>query len=238
MLGLTLDQYVYLLRGTGWTLVLSAIGFVLGAMVGFPLALARISRNRLVSRLAATLIQIKQGIPLPVLMFLVYFGLGLGGFEVPALVAAGFALSIYAGAYLGEIWRGCIAAVPREQWEAAECLALTKSQRLFYVILPQSVRLAIPPTVGFLVQIVKDTSNAVVIGFFDLTYSAKVLNNSTFKPFFIFTLVALIYFAMCYPLTLIAGAAEARLANRRAGPLRRKGLLRFWMGSAIHDGAR
>ncbi|OXC76781.1 polar amino acid ABC transporter, inner membrane subunit [Caballeronia sordidicola] len=186
-------------------------------MVGLPLALARVSGNCYISRTAGLIIQIKQGVPLPVVMFLAYFGLSLGGLEVPALVAAGVALSLYAGAYLGEIWRGCIEAVPKAQWEAAECLALSNSQRLIFVILPQSIRMAIPPTVGFLVQIVKDTSNAVVIGFFDLTYSAKVLNNATFKPFLIFTLAALTYFIMCYPLTLVAGYAERVLSKSGEG---------------------
>ncbi|ARJ68678.1 amino acid ABC transporter permease [Paracoccus contaminans] len=214
ILGLTPDQLLYILRGAGWTLVLSTLGFAGGVAIGLPLALARTSSSRLLRIPAAIWVQIMQGIPLPVLMFVSYFGMSIGGFDVPALVAAGVAMTLYASAYLGEIWRGCIEAVPRTQWEAAECLALTRTQRLVSVILPQALRIAVPPTVGFLVQIVKNTSYSVVIGFFDLTYSAKVINNSTFKPFTVFTIAALLYFAICFPLSLCARRLERRL--RRA----------------------
>ncbi|OYZ88998.1 MAG: amino acid ABC transporter permease, partial [Xanthobacter sp. 17-67-6] len=91
------------------------------------------------------------------------------------------------------------------------CLALTSTQRFVFVILPQALRIAVPPTVGFLVQIVKNTSYSVVINFFDLTYSAKVINNSTFRPFTVFTIAALIYFAICFPMSLLASRFERRL---------------------------
>jgi polar amino acid transport system permease protein len=92
----------------------------------------------------------------------------------------------------------------------AECLALSPVKTAMHVILPQAARLAVPPTVGFLVQIVKNSSYAVVIGFFDLTYSARVVNNSTFEPFIIFTIAAIIYFAMCYPLSRLAARLERK----------------------------
>ena len=110
-------------------------------------------------------------------------------------------MTIYVSAYLGEIWRGCVEAVPRTQWEAAECLALTRWQRLRLVILPQALRIATPPTVGFLVQIVKNTSLASVVGFVELTRAGQVINNSMFEPFLVFMLIAALYFALCYPLS-------------------------------------
>ena len=213
ILGLTPDQLLYILRGAGWTLVLSTLGFAGGVAIGLPLALARTSSSRVLRMPASIWVQIVQGIPLPVLMFVSYFGMSIGGFDVPALVAAGVAMTLYASAYLGEIWRGCIEAVPRTQWEAAECLALTRTQRLVSVILPQALSIAVPPTVGFLVQIVKNTSYSVVIGFFDLTYSAKVINNSTFKPFTVFTIAALLYFAICFPLSLCARCCDPRCSS-------------------------
>lgn len=214
MLGLTLPQIAYLFQGAGWTIVLSLMGFVGGTLLGLPIALARSSRSAGLRLASSLLVQVIQGIPLPVIMFVVYFGISIGGFDVPALVAAGLAMTLYSGAFLGEIWKGCIQAVPRTQWEAAECLALTSTQRFIHVILPQALRIAIPPTVGFMVQIVKNTSYAVVINVFDLTYSAKVINNSTFMPFTVFTLAALIYFAICFPLSLLARRYERRL-NRQ-----------------------
>ncbi|WP_029074735.1 amino acid ABC transporter permease [Kaistia adipata] len=213
MFGLTIEQLAFIFRGAGWTIVLSLLGFVGGTLLGLPVALARASHNRGLNWLSGAFVQLIQGIPLPVIMFVVYFGISIGGYDVPALVAAGIAMTLYSSAYLGEIWRGCIQAVPKTQWEAGECLALTNTQRFVYVILPQALRIAVPPTVGFLVQIVKNTSYAVVIGFFDLTYSAKVINNSTFMPFTVFTIAALIYFAICFPMSALARRFERRLTR-------------------------
>jgi len=212
--GISFDQLAFIVRGAGWTLVLSLMGFVGGALAGLPLALVLSRGCRVVRGCAQLWVQLIQGIPLPVVMFLCYFGISIAGFDLPALVAAGLAMTLYASAYLGEIWKGCIEAVPRTQWEAAQSLALRPLQRAVYVILPQAVRIAIAPTVGFLVQIVKNSSYAVVIGFFDLTYSARVINNSTFEPFVVFTIAAALYFAMCWPLSLLALRLEKRLARR------------------------
>ena len=213
MFGLTIEQIAFIFRGAGWTIVLSLLGFVGGTILGLPVALARASRRRSLRTVSGLFVQLVQGIPLPVIMFVVYFGISIGGYDVPALVAAGIAMTLYSSAYLGEIWRGCIQAVPKTQWEAGECLALTNTQRFVFVILPQALRIAVPPTVGFLVQIVKNTSYAVVIGFFDLTYSAKVINNSTFMPFTVFTIAALIYFAICFPMSVLARRFERRLSR-------------------------
>lgn len=211
MFGISIDQLLFIFKGAGWTLVLSAMGFIGGGIVGVPLALARARGGRLLNVLAGAYVQLMQGVPLPVVMFVVYFGISIAGFDLPVLVAAGIAMTVYSSAYLGEIWKGCIQAVPRTQWEAAECLALRPLQRVAYVILPQAVRIAIAPTVGFLVQIVKNSSYAVVIGFFDLTYSSRVVNNSTFKPFVVFSIAAVIYFAICYPLSSLSYRLEKRL---------------------------
>lgn len=209
--GISYNQWLFVLTGAGWTLVLSALGFVGGAAVGLPIAIARSSRKRAFRVLSGLYVKLIQGIPLPVVMFIVYFGISIAGYDLPSLIAAGIAMTLYSSAFLGEIWRGCIEAIPQTQWEASECLALNRIQTLSNVILPQAFRIAIPPTVGFLVQIVKNSSYAVVIGFFDLTYSARVINNSTFKPFVVFTVAALIYFAMCYPLSLLSYRLERKL---------------------------
>ncbi len=214
MFGISIDQLFFIFKGAGWTLVLSAMGFVGGAVIGIPLALARARGGTVLRSLTGAYVQLVQGVPLPVIMFVVYFGISISGYDLPALVAAGLAMTAYSSAYLGEIWKGCIQAVPRTQWEAAECIGLRPIQRVAYVILPQAVRIAIAPTVGFLVQIIKNSSYAVVIGFFDLTYSARVVNNSTFKPFLVFTIAAVIYFAICYPLSSLSYRLERRLKRQ------------------------
>ena len=200
----------FLLQGAGWTLLLSLIAFAGGGLVGFVVALCRISPIKAVRWASLGYVQLVQGTPLLILMFLAYFGLSILGFTLPAIVAAGISMTIYVSAYIGEIWRGCIQAVPRTQWEAAECLALSKVQRMALVVLPQALRIATPPTVGFMVQIVKNTSLASVIGFVELARAGQIVNNSTFEPFAIFTAVAAIYFVLCYPLSVAARTLERR----------------------------
>ena len=206
----------YLIAAAQWTVLLSLLAFAGGALVGLPVALMRVSPNRALRAAAGGYIQLVQGTPLLILLFLTYFGLGILGYKLAPLVAAGLALTLYAAAFLGEIWRGCIEAVPRTQWEASDCLGLDRFQQYAYVILPQAVRMAIPPTVGFMVQIVKNTSLASVVGFVELTRAGQIVNNSTFEPFIIFCTVAAIYFAMCYPLSLASRFLERRANAGRA----------------------
>lgn len=205
------NHLVFLLQGAGWTLVLSLIAFVGGGLVGFVVALCRISPLRPLRWLSTAYVQLVQGTPLLILMFLAYFGLSIAGLSLPALVAAGLSMTIYVSAYIGEIWRGCIQAVPRTQWEAAECLALSKVQRMGLVVLPQALRIATPPTVGFMVQIVKNTSLASVVGFVELARAGQVVNNSLFEPFLVYMLVAGLYFCLCFPLSWWSRQLERRL---------------------------
>ena len=210
MIQLNANHLLYLLEAARWTVLLSLIAFLGGAVVGLPLALMRLSRTGLLRGIASGYIQLIQGTPLLIVLFLSYFGLGILGYKLIPLVAAGISLTLYAAAFLGEIWRGCIEAVPRTQWEASDCLGLNRFQQYAYVILPQAVRIAIPPTVGFMVQIVKNTSLASVIGFVELSRAGQIVNNSTFEPFVIFSAVAAIYFVLCYPLSVAARTLERR----------------------------
>ncbi|WP_341988632.1 amino acid ABC transporter permease [Azorhizobium sp. AG788] len=207
----TLAHVGYMLEGVLWTLILSALAFVLGGFAGFGMLLLRISRFRIVRQLSFVVVQIIQGIPLLVILFAVYFGLGIVGVQVPPLVAAGIAMMIYCAAFLAEIWRGCVLAVPRTQFEAAECVALSRWQTLTKVILPQALRIATPPTVGFMVQVVKSTSLASVVGFVELTRAAQIINNSTFQPFLVFGIAGAMYFAVCWPLSAWSRVLERKL---------------------------
>jgi len=204
------NHLLFLLQGAGWTVILSLIAFVGGGLCAFIVALARVSPHRSVRAATGLWVQLVQGSPLLVIMFLAFFGLPTLGIKVSALAAAGVSLTIYVSAYLGEIWRGAIQAVPRAQWEAAECLALSRTQRMFKVVLPQAVRLATPPTVGFMVQIVKNTSLASVVGFVELARSGQIINNSIFEPFIVYLFIAAIYFALCYPLSIWSRRLERR----------------------------
>lgn len=198
---LTPDQLLFLIRGFGWTIALSLVAFVGGGLLGFALALVRVYAPGPLRTAAMLYIKLIQGTPLLILLSLAYFGLPAVGLVVEPLTAAAIGLSVYVSAYLGEIWRGSLEAVPRTQAEAAECLALNWRQRLVHVILPQAMKIATPPTVGFMVQIVKNTSLASAIGFVELARAGQVINNATFRPFIVFVLIAALYFVLCYPLS-------------------------------------
>jgi polar amino acid transport system permease protein len=124
-------------------------------------------------------------------------------------------LTLYASAFLGEIWRGCIEAVPAGQWDGARALALSKPQQLRFVIIPQALRIALPPTAGFAVQAIKSTSLASVIGFVELARAAQIVNNATFRPLLVYGSVAAIYFVMCWPLSFLSQRLERRLGARQ-----------------------
>ena len=197
-----------LLLATRWTILLSLMAFVSGGLVGLALLFARVSKISWLERITRYYIEFFQGTPLLMLLFLLFFGIALFGVEVSAWVAAWLALTLWTSAYLTEIWRGCVEALPKGQWEAADTLAFSYLQQMRYVILPQAFRIAIPPTVGFSVQVIKGTALASIIGFVDLTKAGTMLNNATFRPFLVYSLVALIYFALCFPLSYAAHRLE------------------------------
>ncbi|SEO40076.1 amino acid ABC transporter membrane protein 2, PAAT family [Paracoccus alcaliphilus] len=205
---LNFNHLGFLLDGAVWTLVLSLMAFGGGGLAGFAVALGRIAPQRIIRILTTGYVQLVQGTPLLVIMFVTYFGLPTLGFSISPLFAAGLSMTIYVSAYLGEIWRGAIQSVPRAQWEAAECLAMNRGQRMFKVILPQAIRIATPPTVGFSVQIIKNTSLASVVGFVELTRAGQLINNSIFEPFMIYLIVAGLYFCLCFPVSLFSRRLE------------------------------
>ena len=207
---------LFLIGAVRWTLVLTLIAFVCGGLLGGAVALLRLSRRRPARRAAAGYIGLIQSIPVLMVLFQVYYGLALAGFDLPPLAAASFALSIYVSAYLAEIWRGAVEAVPYQQWEASASLALTRAHQYRYVILPQALRLALPPTVGFLVQLVKNTSVVSVVGFVELSRAGQLVNNATFQPFKVFGVVALVYFLICFPLSRLSRLLERTLHAGRA----------------------
>ena len=209
-------DFIFLLLAMRWTLVLSAGAFVFGGLVGAALALARVSARRPLRWLAIGYIRLFQGTPLLLQLFLVFFGADLLGFDLGPYLSAILGLSLNAGAFLGEIWRGALQAVPRGQEEAARALGLRYGARMLRVVGPQALRIAIPPTVGFLVNLVKSTSLAAIIGFVELTRAGQMVNNATFHPFTIFGIVALLYFLLCWPLTIASRRLEARLAKAHA----------------------
>jgi polar amino acid transport system permease protein len=200
-----------LLLAARWTVVLSIVAFVCGGFTGALLMTARISGTKWLRLCAELYIELFQGTPLLLQLFLVFFGLPLIGIDVQPWTAAGVGLTLSASAYLGEIWRGCVEAIPTGQWDAGAALGLHVGRQLRLVILPQALRIAIAPTVGYLVQLVKSTALTSIIGFDELLQTANIINNATFAPFTVYGVVALIYFALCFPLTSLSRLVERRL---------------------------
>jgi len=209
------DIFRNLLLAARWTVLLSLIAFVGGGLVGLALLVARIAKLRGADAIVGGYVQLFQGTPLLMQLFLAYFGLALFGINVSPWVAAALALTLYTSAFLTEIWRGCVAAVNKGQWEASAALALNLREQLRYVIGPQALRVAVPPTVGFLVQVIKGTALASVIGFVELTKAGTMITNATFRPFTVYACLALMYFALCYPISAWSKSLERKLHRGR-----------------------
>lgn len=200
-----------LLLAARWTVSLSLIAFVGGGLVGLALLVLRTVQRPWLQRSVSVYVQVFQGTPLLMQLFLAYFGLALLGWDTSAWFAASLALTLYTSAFLTEIWHGCVRAVPKGQWEAAQSLALNFMEQMRHVVLPQAGRLAVAPTVGFLVQVIKGTALASVIGFVELTKAGTMITNATFQPFLVYSCVALLYFALCFPISHYSRVLEGKL---------------------------
>ena len=205
-------EFLFLLRGLQWTLILSAAGFICGIVAGLGVALLRTSGIRVLERIPAGYIALFQGTPLLMQLFVVYYGLALYGMRLEAWMAVAIGFTLHASAYLGEIWRGAIEAVPRGQVEAAKALSLGYFWRMKEVVLPQAFRISLPATIGFLVQLIKGTSLAAFVGFTELTRAGSMVSNQIFKPLLVFGIVGIIYFVICWPLSLYGTRLERQFA--------------------------
>lgn len=206
-----LDAVMFLVLSAKWTVFLTLGAMLFGGAVGLIVALVRVSENRYLRQAAAGYIGLIQGLPVLVTLFLAFFGIARLGFDLPAVVAATFSMSLFASGYLAEIWRGAIQSVPKPQWEASTSLALSKLQQYRYVIIPQAIRIALPPTVGFLVQLVKNTSIVSILGVVELARAGQILSTATFQPFPVFLSTAALYFVICFPLSRISRRLEVKL---------------------------
>ena len=201
-----------LLLATRWTVALSIVAFIGGGVVGLLLLYARLSGGKIANKLVGGYVQIFQGTPLLIQLFLAFFGIAALGVSVSPWIAASVCLTLYASAYLAEIWRGCVDSVPKGQWEAARSLGLSFVQQLRLIVLPQATKIAIAPTVGFMVQVIKGTALASIIGFIEITKTGTMIANATFKPFLVYSFVALFYFALCFPLSWWSKRLELRMS--------------------------
>jgi polar amino acid transport system permease protein len=208
-----LSELLFLVGGLKWTIALALIGLSGGAIAGLVIALARTSHLASLRRATGTYIAVFQGTPLLMQLFVTYYGLALIGLKLEAWVAVAIGFTLHASAFLGEIWRGSIEAVPRGQTEAANALGLGYLTRMRSIVLPQALRISLPATVGFLVQLIKGTSLAAIVGFTELARSGSIVANQTFKPLLVYAIVGALYFALCWPLSIYGSRLERKLAT-------------------------
>ena len=212
--GFTLSRiFINLVVATKWTLILSAIAFIGGGIVGFIVMLMRISTSKWLRGISFVYVEFFQGTPLLLQLFLAFFGLSVVfGVNLSPLAAATLALTGFTSAFLADIWRGSIESLPQGQWEAGSAIGFSYAKQMQLIILPQAVKRAIAPTIGFLVQVIKGTSLASIIGFTELSRAAALINNVTLQSLLIFGLAGLIYFAVCYPLSTWSQHLEKKLS--------------------------
>jgi polar amino acid transport system permease protein len=208
---LNIGDFVYIIAAARWTIALSIMAIVCGGVLGFGVMFARLARSRIVRGAFLAHVQFFQATPLLMQLFLVFFGGSLFGWRLDPWTAALIAFSLHSSAFLGDIWHGCILSVPKSQWEGAKSLALSHWVTMRHVIIPQAGRLAVAPTLGFLVQLIKSTSLASIIGFTEMVRAGQFINNATLQPLFVYGFVACLFYILCWPLSKWSQAIETRL---------------------------
>lgn len=204
------ENYDVFIEGALLTLEISAISLLLSLPIGIIFGFGRISKSKFIRFLAGTYVEIMRGVPLLVLLMWIYFGLG-GIFNLSSYWGSIISLALFEGAFLAEIFRSGVQAVPKGQMEAARSAGMSSFQAMRFIILPQAVRRILPPTASQFIILIKDSSLVSVIAGVDLTLKAKNLVSSTFLALEIWTAVAVVYFIMTFSLSLVVRYIEQRM---------------------------
>lgn len=206
-----LQYWQLLLSGFGITLVLSAIAIIGGMLLGIFAGVGLVSHNPVIHSITAVYTSIFRGSPLLIQLFMIYLGLAYLGINMSVFSAASIGFILYAGAYVAEIIRAGIEALPRGQFEAAECLSFNRFITMTRIILPQVLRNAAPQLASFLLGVVKDTSLASILGFVDLTQQGQAIISLTDEPFQTLLVVAVLYFIICFPISRFADRLDRKV---------------------------
>jgi len=208
---LNLYDAVLFLQGLGNTVTLCLVGLCLGTLIALLVGLARASHSRWLAWPAGLYIEVIRDSPLLMQLYLVFFALPLLGLNVPIFVAGVAALMVNSSAFMAEIVRAGVQSVGKDQWDAARGLGMGYLQVMRWVVIPQAFRVMIPPGVGLLIGLIKDSSLISVITYLELTRVGQILTEKTFLSFQVFGIVAALYFLLCYPLSRLALYAERRV---------------------------
>jgi polar amino acid transport system permease protein len=208
-------NFGFLMSGMELTLLISAVTLVLSMIGGLLLAGLDLSKYRVLRFVGLGIGEIIRNTPILVQLLWVYYVLPIVfNFQIEALPAAIIGLSVYSSAFISEAYRAGIQAVPNGHREAAQVLGLSPTQSFARIVLPQAIRLTLPPLAGNFVQLIKYSSLASVISVSEITRRGMELSATAFRPLEIFTFIAVVYFAICWPLAMAIRFWERRLANR------------------------
>ncbi|MBB5441519.1 MULTISPECIES: amino acid ABC transporter permease [unclassified Paraburkholderia] len=194
-------SFSILLQGLVTTLLLSIASIAGSTLIGLFAAVLRSFGPWGTARLARLYTELFRGTPVLITLMFIYFGVSYFGYAIDVFAAGVIGLSIYQGAYIAEIFRAGIEAVPKGQWEVSQILGLTRAQSFSFVVLPQTGKIVLPPLVGQYLSLIKDTSIVSMIGMSELMHGGQAIVDRVGKPVEIYGLVALIYFAVCFPLS-------------------------------------
>ncbi len=214
----TYYNFIFIAKAAGTTVALSALGCVLGSLIGLGLAVTRITTSRWLLPLRVVAIgftEVFRRVPFLVTLMLCFFAFQSTGYDIPLFVMAAVSVTVIAGAFLSEIIRGGLKSVHQNQWEAAAAMNFSLLETIRFVVLPQAWRLVLPPAFGYFVMFIKDTALASQIGVIELTYVGKVLNNKGFSAALSFGAILVVYFLISYPLARLGALLEVRLASSR-----------------------
>jgi polar amino acid transport system permease protein len=204
-----------ILWGLGVTVAYTIGSIAIGMVIGLATGLLRLSRNKFLTLPLVAYVEIFRCTPLLVQIIWFYYALPVVlGIDIPATVAATMVLSLYTGAFYAEIVRGGVQSMERGQWDAARAIGLRQLQALRLVILPQAFRRMIPPFMNQSIIQLKNTSLVSTIAVADLLYQGQMITAATYRPLEVYTMVAVLYFAVLFPLTLAAQYVERRLARK------------------------
>jgi polar amino acid transport system permease protein len=208
-------DFLYLVNGAVKTVEISAASIALSALIGLLAALLQTFGNALVRFSVRAYVFVNRGVPLLVLLFAMYFVLPYAGVDLPPFLGGILVISTYFGAFMSEVFRAAITAVPKGQWDAARALGMRRPLMLQIVILPQALRLALPPFINTCMVLIKSTSLVSILGIWELTLAGREVAERTSAAFQTFAGVALIYFVICYSLSVCGRCVEERTRYAR-----------------------
>lgn len=203
------ENLPYLLKAAGMTCMMALGVIPLAALWGAALALAIVFGARPLRWAVQGYVYVLRGVPLLILLFVMYYALPYTGIDLPPLLGGILVISLYYAAFMSEVFRAALLSLPRSQWDAGRCLGMHRSLLLRIVVFPQTFRIAAPPFINICMMIVKGTSLVSVIGIWELTLAGREVVERTFAPFQILGGVALIYFCICFTLATIGRRLEA-----------------------------